>query len=119
MLADTQNISMNAVVHPLTRTVTDRTSAVYTEDGPLKLTVSHAYGKRIRRSIRLDYSKVGADPLLAGVTNRYSMSTYLVVDVPLVGFTTAEVEQPIDSLAAYLGGGSGNANLVKILGGSS
>jgi hypothetical protein len=61
---------------------------------------------------------VAADPLATGYNKEYSMSTYLVIDHPPVGFTNTELKYVVDALAAFLTASSG-ANVTKILGGES
>lgn len=115
--ADPQSVTINAVAQTLPRTSTSPASSVYTKDDQnVRLTVSHQVGKRNRRTIRLDFRKLAADPFTGGVNNFYSMSTYIVVDVPPVGFTIAEQKQIVDALSAYLTASSG-ANVTKLLGG--
>jgi hypothetical protein len=46
------------------------------------------------------------------------MSTYIVADVPPVGFSVVEQKQIIDALTAWLTASSG-ANVTKFLGGES
>jgi hypothetical protein len=46
------------------------------------------------------------------------MSTYIVADVPVVGFTITEQKQIIDALTAWLTASTG-ANVTKLLGGES
>jgi hypothetical protein len=59
-------------------------------DGLVKLSASSAIGKRARRVLRLDHSKIAANPFDASVNQSFSMSCYLVLDTPLIGYTTAE-----------------------------
>jgi len=82
------------------------------------LSVSHNYGKRTRHFIRLDSSKIAADPLAAGQSIPVSMSAYLVCDVPLVGFTSAEQKAVVDGLVAYLTASTG-AKVTQLLGGEN
>lgn len=89
-----------------------------TADGIAKLTVSHAYGKRTRRQVRIDVSKVAPDPLVSSMNIKHSMSAYLVVDVPITGYTVAEAKQVVDGLVAWLSATTG-ANTTKLLGGES
>ncbi len=84
----------------------------------VKLGVSHSYGKRTRRSIRLDHSKIAADPLISAVNIKYSMSAYLVVDVPVTGYTVAEAKAIVDALIAYLSASTG-AKVTQLLGGEN
>jgi len=46
------------------------------------------------------------------------MSAYLVVDVPITGYTIAEQKQIVDALIAYLSASSGAAT-TKLLGGEN
>jgi hypothetical protein len=117
--ADPQSVTINAVANSLPRTSTLGNSGVFTkDDGTVKLSVSHAYGKRNRRTIRLDFSKIAADPLISAQNIRYSMSTYIVVDVPVTGFTITEQKQIVDALTAYLTASSG-ARVTQLLGGEN
>jgi urease gamma subunit len=89
-----------------------------TNDGNVTLDFGHIYGKRTRRTVRLTHRKVAADPLLTSQNLEYSMSAYLVVDVPKVGYTVAEAKQIVDGLVAYLTISTG-ANVTKLLGGEN
>jgi hypothetical protein len=68
--------------------------------------------------IRLDSSKIAADPLLAGVNVKASMSTYLVIDTPETGFDETQAKAVVDALVAYLAASSG-AKVAQLLGGES
>jgi hypothetical protein len=93
-------------------------SVFNTADGTTKLTINHNYGKRTRRTIRLDFSKIAADPLVSAQNIKYSMAAYLVVDVPVTGFTVAEAKAQIDALTAYLTASTG-ARVTQLLGGEN
>lgn len=119
MLADPQSVTINAVAQSLPaigRGV--NTSSYQKDDGNVKLTISHQYGKRTRRTVRLDFSKIAADPLVSAQNIKYSMSTYLVIDAPITGFTVAEAKYVVDALTAYLTASSG-AKVTSVLGGES
>ncbi len=119
MLADPQSVTINAVANSLpaiSRGV--NTSSYQKDDGLVKLDVSHQYGKRTRRTIRLNHSKIAADPLVSAQNIKYSMSTYLVIDTPVTGYTIAEAKQIVDGLTAYLTASSG-AKVTSVLGGES
>ncbi len=119
MLSDPQSVTINAVANSLPRTVAGvNAGAFQKDDGTVKLSLSHTYAKRTRRLVRLDVSKIAADPLISAQNIKYSMSTYLVVDVPVTGYTVAEAKQVIDGFIAYLSASSG-AVITKILGGES
>lgn len=119
MFSDPQSITINAVAQSLPRTSIDKSSSVYTkDDGNVKLSVAHAYGKRVRRTARVDFRKTAADPLFPAQNTPYSMSCYIVADVPTTGFTITEQKQIVDALAAWLTASTG-ANVTKLLGGES
>lgn len=119
MFSEPQSVTINAVAQSLPRTSSGTNSGVFTkDDGTVQLIVSHQYGKRNRRSIRLSTNKVSADPLATGVFQKTDMSVTLVVDHPLVGYTNAEAKQNVDALVAYLSAASG-AQVTKLLGGES
>ncbi len=117
-LSDPQSVTINAVAVSLPRTSSGADSGAFTAaDGTVKLTVSHQYGKRTRRLIRIDHSKIAVDPLLA--TNaQFSMSCQLVVDVPVRGYTLTEAKQVLDGFMTALTASSG-ALETKLLGGES
>lgn len=117
MFTDPQSISVSGAAKSMPRVSVGGNSAVYkTADGNLTYTISHAYGKRIRRTVRLDSRKVAADPLLDGVSRPYSMSAYIVVDHPDIGFTNAELEANTKALVDEL---AEAGVLTKIFGGES
>lgn len=117
MYADPQTVTINAVAQTLPRTSAGVNSGEFTkDDANVKLSVAHSYGKRTRRTIRLDTRKIAADPLIASTNILFSMSAYLVVDVPVTGYTVAEAKQVVDALTAYLTASSG-AKVTQLLGG--
>jgi hypothetical protein len=119
MLADPQSVTINAVAQTLPTVSRGVNSSVYQkEDASVKLTISHAYGKRTRRTVRLDYSKIVADPLVPAQNQKVSMSTYLVIDHPLTGLTNAEIKQVVDGLTGYLTATSGS-KVTSVVGGES
>lgn len=119
MFTDPQSVTINAVAQSLPRTSAGTDSGIFTkDDGNVKLTVSHSYGKRTRRMLRLDHRKVAADPFTTGLNVEYSMGVYIVVDVPKVGYTIAEQKQIVDALTAYLTASSG-ARVTQLLGGEN
>jgi len=115
------SITIGGVTTSLPRTsVTGDASEYTSSDGGLRLLADHSLtgGKRHRRIIRLDATKVSADPFRPVENVQNSMSVYTVFDVPSAGFT------PADELATYVGfttllAASSNAMIVKLLGGES
>lgn len=118
--ADPQSITISGVTTSLPRTATGQDRSSYTSnDGLISLLASSAYGRRTRRTLRLNHSKIAADPLLSGVNKSYSMSAYFVVDVPpLVGYTNAEQLAIITGLVTAMSASS-YALTTKLLGGES
>lgn len=114
--ADPQTI--NSVACP--RTSSGVNSGTFTSaDGNSKLTISHQYGKsRTRRTARFDFSKIAADPLISSTNIKYSMSAYIVVDVPITGFTVAEAKVQCEALFTLLTASTG-AKLTQLLGGEN
>lgn len=117
--ADPQSITISAVTTPLPRVNTGNNGSDYlSSDGLIKLSGANAYGRRTRRVLRLDHSKVSADPYLPTQNVKVSMSNYIVFDVPVVGYTNAE------ALAVYTGfktmfSASSDLLITKLLGGES
>jgi len=117
-LAD-QSVTINSVAIALPRTGSTLTSGVFESgDGLVKETVSHQKGKRTRHMFRIDHNKVAADPFQASINAKYSMSAYVVYDVPPVGYTVAEAKQVIDGFNAQIAASTG-ALITKILGNES
>jgi hypothetical protein len=117
--ADPQSVTINAVANSLPRVASGvNTGSFQKDDTTVALSVSHQYGTRTRRQLRLDHKKIAPDVLLSGVNTQVSMSAYLVVDVPKVGYTIAEQKQIIDALTAYLTASSG-ARVTQLLGGEN
>jgi len=117
--ADPQTVTISAVPITLPRTSVDKDESEYTSgDGLVKLLVSHEYGKRSRRMIRIDHSKLTTDPFRPSENVKVGMSNYVVFDLPAAGYTTAE------ALAVWVGfntalTASSNALISKVLGGES
>jgi hypothetical protein len=117
--ADPQSVTINAVANSLPRVSSGVNQGAFSkDDGNVKLGISHLYGKRTRRQVRLDFRKIAADPLISAQNIQYSMSAYLVVDTPPTGFTVAEAKQIVDALTLYLTASSG-AKVTQLLGGEN
>jgi len=116
---DPQSVTISAVTTPLPRvSVGNNTASYLSADGLIKLSASHAYGRRSRRVLRLDHSKLTADPFIPAQNTKVSMSNYIVFDVPPAGYTNADV------LAVYVGfktlfTATSDALITKLLGGES
>lgn len=100
-------ITVNAVTYDFARVgMTDGNAIYRTATGLDKVTVSHQQKARNRTTLRLDRSKIAADPFDAGINQEYSMSTYVVWDRPKVGFTAAECDLHTQLLTAFLVAGT-------------
>jgi hypothetical protein len=116
---DPQSITVNAVTSPLPRTETDGDSAKYTSaDGLLQLTASHQYGRRTRRMLRVDQSKVAPDPFKPVENVKLSMGLYIVFDLPTAGFSNTEAMYLYTGFKTLYTGTS-DALINKLLGGES
>lgn len=117
MFSDPQTVTVNAVAQTLPAISREKSKSVYREDvGEYSLEISHnETGKRIRSVVRLNRTKVTADPFIPAQNVQVSHSTYLVVDRPVAGFTAAELDDDVAGLIAWLS----SANVLKVLGGES
>lgn len=114
--ADPQSVTISGTAISMPRVSQGLNSGGFkSSDGLTELSVSHQNGKRNRRLIKLQTTKVGADPLTSGVNNYYSMSVNMVVDTPKVGYTVAEAKAVVDALVAYLAASTG-ARVTQLLG---
>jgi len=115
-LATPQSVTINSVAISLPRTGQSLNSGEFTSnDGLVSEIASHDKGKRTRHLFRINHNKIAADPFLSTVNAKYSMSTYIVVDVPTVGYTVAEQKQVVDGFIAQLTASSG-AIITQLLG---
>jgi len=118
-LSDPNTITISGTPIVLPRTSVEEDKSEYTAaDGLTQLTASHDYGKRTRRMIRLDTSKLTSDPFKPSENVKVGMACYAVFDIPPAGYTNA------DALAAWVGfntflTASSNAVITKLLGGES
>lgn len=118
--SDPQSITISGTPISLPRVSSGENSGKFSSsDGLVDLSASHSYNKsRIRRVLRVDHSKVTADPFVPAQNREVSMSTYMVFDVPNVGYSVADVK------AIYTGfkslyTASSDALIDKVLGGES
>lgn len=117
MFSEPQSITVSGAAKSLPRVgYGDRNGLFESVPAGLRLRVSHLIGKRIRRTVRIDFTKTAADPLLDGVSRQYSSSAYIVIDHPSVGFTTTELEANAKSLVDWL---AVAGNLSKVVNGES
>lgn len=85
----------------------------------MQITASHQTGRRIRRSLRLDYGDNAASTLISGTTAPRSCSFYIVADLPPANaFTAANAQALINGLKGTWSASS-DAVLLKWLAGES
>lgn len=120
MFADPQSITINAVAQSLPAISRGENDSKYLKsDGSVKLTIGHQFrAERNRFTVRVDQTKISADPLVTANNKVYSQSVYIVVDKPTVGFTDTEAAYLVAALAGWLTASSG-ANVAKVLGGET
>jgi hypothetical protein len=117
--SDPQSVTISGTPVSLPRTSTGTNGSEYTSsDGLVKLTANSTYGRRTRRVLRIDHSKITSDPFIPAQNTKVSMSNYIVFDVPVVGYTNTE------ALAIYTGfktafTATSDALITKLLGGES
>lgn len=116
---DPQSVTISGTPISLPRVSTGSNLAEYlSADGLVHEIASHSYGKRTRRVLRLDHSKITSDPFIPAQNTKVSMSCYMVFDLPVAGYTAA------DAKAVYVGFNSqytatSHALIDKLLGGES
>lgn len=118
-LADPQSVTIGAATTPLPRTSVGTNGSIYNSaDGTVRVEVSHTYGRRTRRIVKVTLSKITTDPLITGQNVRVSMSAHTVLDVPPAGFTATEMKDILLSPGTWLAAASA-ANAVKLVGGEN
>lgn len=104
---------------PLPRTSVDGDKVEYTRgDGLVVVTADHNVGKRTRRVLRIDSSKISPDAFKPSENVKVTMSNYIVFDTPPAGYTPSEI---FDIYAAFQAMYSADGHLLihKLLGGES
>jgi hypothetical protein len=120
MIADPQSITIapaSALSLPRVSSGVD-SGRFSSADNSVVETISSSYGKRTRRTWRVVHSKVVPDPLFPAQNVPYSMTFYVVADVPRVGYTVAEQKAVVDGFISQLNASSGLL-ITKFLGGEN
>jgi hypothetical protein len=116
---DPQSITISGSAISLPRVSSLANASEYTSaDGLVKLSAAHAYGRRVRRTLRVDHAKISADVFVPSQNVRQSMSCYMVFDLPTAGYTNAEAKAVYDGYKALISASS-DAIITKLLGGES
>lgn len=106
-LADPQSVTVNAVAQSMPRILVSGTSSTYAKaDESFKLTISHQKStskgnRRVRSMARIDQRAIVPDPLTA-VNDYETLSFYVVIDRPEVGFTSTQCDQLIAGFKTWL-----------------
>lgn len=117
--ADPQTVTISGTAIPLPRTSSRVNGSTYlSADGLVKLSADNAYGRRIRRVLRLDHAKITPDVFVPTQNSKVSMSNYIVFDVPAVGYTNAEIAAVYNGFKAQYTAAT-DALITKLLGGES
>lgn len=117
--ADPQSIKISGVTTSLPRVSTGKFESVYeSSDGLIRLSAASTVGKRTRRVIRVDLSKITTDPFIPAQNVEVSTSMYLVIDEPPAGFTNADLKALYDGFVEALQASS-SVLITKLLGGES
>lgn len=117
--ADPQAIKISGVTTSLPRISTGKNESTYqSADGLITLKAASQYGKRTRQTIRLDLSKITADPFVPAQNMKVGTSIYLVFDSPVAGYTDAELKAAYDGFIEALQATSSKL-ITQLLGGES
>jgi hypothetical protein len=112
--ADPLSIDIGAGAVSLPRvSVGSNQSKYMSADGNIEVVVSHRYSTRTRRVARVNVRKTAPDPLFPAQNTPFTMSYYVVIDVPAVGYTATEQVNIGKGLMTLLTA-STNANLIKL-----
>lgn len=101
-LSDPQSLTISGTTYTLARhtPASGRTEYV-NADGTVKLVILQNVGKRKRSAVRVETTKVAADPLTA-VNSYVSQAVYVMFDRPPVGFSDAEIVGVLTGLITAL-----------------
>lgn len=118
--ADPQTITIapNPAVSLPRTSVGDDISEYTSGDGLIQLIASHSYGKRTRRMLRVNTSKLTSDPFRPSENVEVSMSCYIVFDLPPAGYTATEAQAVYTGFKTQFTATS-DLLITKLLGGES
>lgn len=117
--ADPQSVKISGVTTSLPRVSVGKNESKYqSADGLITLSASSQYGSRTRQVIRIDTSKLTADPFIPAQNVKVSESIYLVIDSPVAGYTDAELKAVYDGFIEALQASSSKL-ITQLLGGES
>jgi hypothetical protein len=120
-LADPQSVKISAATISLPRVATgDFESEYESADGLTKLSLSTIRTKssRKRQTVRIDVTKVTADPFIPSQNVEVSMSTQVVFDRPPAGYSNADAKAVWDGFIEALQASSSKI-ITQLLGSES
>lgn len=120
-LADPQSVKISGSTISLPRIATGNLESTYeSADGLTKVSLSTVKTKssRKRQTVRIDVTKVTADPFIPSQNVEVSMSTQVVFDRPPAGYSNADAKAVWDGFIEALSAGSGLI-VTKLLGSES
>jgi hypothetical protein len=94
MFTDPQSVTISGVATSLPRVSQEGDESRYlSSDGLISLEASHSSNKnsRLRHLLRLNHAKLAPDPFRPAENVKVSMSNYIVFDVPVAGYSLAEM----------------------------
>lgn len=106
MLSDPISVTFGGSARSLPRVGNTAQSAVYRSSDGLYVAKTFqspsSKGTRYRRGISFSTRKIAADPFVTGVNSEFSQAVTVSVNVPVVGYTSAETVDAMSGLMAFL-----------------
>lgn len=100
---DPQSIKIGGTTSSLPRVNTGNGQSEYlSADGTVRVTIASVEKKRKRHTFRVDWTKITADPFIPTQNVEVSMSTYVVIDRPIAGFTNEDALNAVKGLVEVL-----------------
>jgi hypothetical protein len=116
---DPLSITISGTTSTLPRTfLRDDETTYSSSDGLIQVSAAHDSGRRNRHVLRVNHSKVSADPFKPAENVKNSMSHYMVFDLPPVGYTATEILAIYTGFKTLYTAGT-DAIITKLLGGES
>lgn len=103
MFTDPITVTVNAVAQVMPRVSNSGQKSVYQKaDTTFSTTISHTPNKdRVRSMFRVDQRAIVPDPLTA-VNDWETLGIYLVIDRPIIGFTSTQVNDLVAGMKTWL-----------------
>lgn len=119
MFADPQSVVIGGTTNSLPRVGSGLGQGAFQlPDSSVSLSISHSYGKRTRSVAKVTQKRLSVDPLTPSNNVPVSGSVYVVLDMPVQGFTADQKKDLLKSLATWLTA-STDANNIRLVGGEA